>query len=134
MITIKTDIAEPVAMIKRLGGSTKSFTGKILRAVGRGGVSVVKKGYSKHLGKKSGKLKKEIKASLSRDKQTVTIYSRATNAGARYGFILAAGSPEHHLASNDWFQSEVARYEQSGEFRDSVQKALDKEVARLVNK
>jgi len=133
-LIIKSDISQPVAMIKRLGGNQKSYTSKILRAVGSKGASTVRKGFGRHLKKKSGLLAKEVKASLSRDKQSVSVYSKARKGGVRYGFVLAAGSPTRGIKGVDWLESEVYRFTQSQEFTQTVQKTLDKEVSRLVNK
>jgi hypothetical protein len=136
-ITIKTEIWPAVQFIQDLGGKSKPFMRKILSAVGTKGVQAGRKGFKKTLKRRTGNLSKNIIKSLQMNKYMVAIYSRAfdpKNQKFRYGFILAHGSQSRNLPARDWLEPEISNFTQSNEFHSTVQKVLDKEIARINKK
>ena len=156
-ISVKTDVSEALELFEGLDVNRKAITKNLLSTVGTGAKQAVKKSYNHYLHKRSGKLYKSISSRVARSGDYVAITNNADSGKhtskdgrlARYGFMLASGyniTPKHarflqfqvngqwvrkyniRVAPVDWVEPPVLKYVDSGDAREKLDKALQKQV------
>ena len=162
IISIKADVIECVRFFDGLDVSEKSITKGIMSQVGQGGRLAARKSYPTILHKRTGKLFKSIKYKVYKNGQSV-IFSANADSGkktskdgrlARYGYMLASGytitakkdwltfningkwvkKKSVTVAPRDFIEAPIDRYMDSGELRESMDKAFDKQLKKIEKK
>ena len=163
IISIRADVDECVMFFDNLGKSEKSISKAIMTEVGKGGKQAAKKNYPSVLNKRTGKLFKSIVYKTYKNGKTV-IFSANADSGkktskdgrlARYGYMLASGytitakkdgwltffaDNEWHkvkevtVTARDFMEKPIDRYMDSGELRQRIDKAFDKQLEKVAKK
>ena len=162
IISIRADVDKCVMFFDGLGKSEKSISKAIMTEVGKGGKQAAKKNYPSVLNKRTGKLFKSIVYKTYKNGKTV-IFSANADSGkktskdgrlARYGYMLAAGydieakkdwltffadgkwhKVKHvHVDARDFMEKPINRYMDSGELKNRIDKAFDKQVEKVAKK
>ena len=162
IISIKADVDQCIMFFDGLGMSEKSVSKAIMTEVGKGGKKASKSNYPGILHKRSGNLFKSIKYKTYKNGKTV-IFSANADSGkktakdgriARYGYMLASGydiyakkdwltffadgkwhKVKHvHVDARDFMEKPIDRYMDSGELKQSMDKAFDKQLQKLEKK
>lgn len=164
IISIKADVDECLRFFDGLGKSEKTVTKAIMTQVGIGGKKSAKKTYPAIVHKRTGKLFKSIKYKVNKNGQNVIFSANADSGKktskdgrlARYGYMLASGysitakDPHKYLTFNingkwvkkksvtvaprDFIEAPIDRYMESGELRNSIDKAFDKQLEKVAKK
>lgn len=94
LVSLESDISEPIGMLKELGGRERTVLKNILSGVGTDAKAVVKRSYrSSGLRKDTGALYKGISRKVTRDGKSVIVSTTARNdRQILYGGALAKGS------------------------------------------
>lgn len=156
-LSVKTDVSEALELFENLNVNRKAITKNLMRTIGTGAKQAVKKEYNHFLHKRSGTLYRSITSKVSRSGTEAIISNNASSGKhtakdgriARYGFMLASGytiTPKHHTTLTfqvngqwvkkymirvqpvDWVEPPVEKYVESGDAKDKLDKALQKQV------
>jgi len=129
----------------------------VVRRLGRGVVSTVKRQYGTSFKKRTGAMYKGIRAVTDKTKLQTEVYSGAEDAktGARYAFVLARGAmiePQKKkcltfqidgkwyrthgskLPARDWINRPGYQYVMSEKADDDVEKVIQQTIAKLKKK
>jgi len=163
IISIKADVDECVMFFDNLGKSEKSISKAIMTQVGQGGKQAAKKHYPSVLHKRTGNLFRSIVFKTYKNGKTV-VFSANANSGkktskdgriARYGYMLASGytitaknngyltfnvngqwvkKKSITVAPRDFMEKPIDRYMESGDLKQRMDKAFDKQLEKVAKK
>ena len=162
IISVKAEVDQVLRFFDGIKVSEKSISRGIMSQVGQGGRKAVRSKYGSILHKRSGALYKSIKYKVYKNGRNV-VFSADANSGkktskdgriARYGYMLASGytiTAKHGfltfningkwlkkksvtVAPKDFMEGPLNRYMDSGDLKDRIDKAFQKQLDKIEKK
>ena len=162
IISVKAEVDQVLRYFDGLGASDKSITKGIMTEVGKGGRKKARAYYPAVIRKRTGRLFKSIRYKVYKNGQSV-IFSANADSGkktskdgrlARYGYMLASGytitakkdwltfningkwvkKKSVTVAPRDFIEAPIDRYMDSGELRESMDNAFEKQLKKIEKK